>query len=298
MKVLLLHNFYQQRGGEDLVYADEGRLLESRGHDVIRYTAHNDEVASLSALTLGSRTIWNREAYHDVRQVIASERPELMHVHNTFPLISPAVYYAARAEGLPVVQTLHNYRLICPAAVCFRGGAVCTDCVGKSVPWPAVRHACYRGSYSASAAVATMLSVHRVLGSWHRKVSVYVALTELARSMFIEAGLPAGKFVVKPNFVDPDPGAGSGSGGYAVFVGRLSDEKGVQTLLDAWRVVGSQVFYVVIGDGPLASTSCRRYERDASRDLARKTGSRRSCRSYVMRCALCFRLNATKHSAA
>lgn len=252
MKVLLVHNFYQQPGGEDLVYADEGRLLESRGHQVIRYWAHNDEVASLSRLTLGGRTVWNRKVYYDLRQFIARERPHLVHVHNTLPLLSPSVYYAARAEGLPVVQTLHNYRLICPAAVCFRGGMICTDCLGKSVPWAAVRHACYRRSRSASAAVATMISVHRVLGTWQRQVNVYIALTELARRMFIEGGLPAGKLVVKPNFVAPDPGAGTGSGGYALFVGRLSAEKGVQTLLNAWRSVPRSVPLRIVGDGPLA----------------------------------------------
>jgi glycosyltransferase involved in cell wall biosynthesis len=252
MKVLLVHNFYREPGGEDLVYADEGRMLESRGHEVIRYTADNDEISGLSTLALAGRTLWSRRSYQAVRQLIARERPQVAHVHNTFPLISPSVYYAARAEGVPVVQTLHNYRLICPAAVCFRDGAVCTDCLGRAVCWPGVRHACYRGSHTESAAVATMLAVHRLAGSWQRKVSVYVALTELALGMFVEAGLPASKFVVKPNFVDPDPGPGSGSGGYALFVGRLSVEKGVRTLLNAWRLVEGSVPLLVVGDGPLA----------------------------------------------
>jgi glycosyltransferase involved in cell wall biosynthesis len=252
MKILLVHNFYQQRGGEDLVYADEGRLLEAHGQEVIRYTAHNDQVASMSALSVARSTLWSRKSYRDVRRIIANERPHVIHVHNSFPLISPSVYYAANAEGVPVVQTLHNYRLICPAALCFRGGTVCTDCLGQSVPWPAVRHACYRDSRTASAAVATMLVVHGVLGSWHRKVDTYVALTGHARSMFIQAGLPAEKFVIKPNFVDPDPGPGTGSGGYALFVGRLSAEKGLQTLLHAWQSVGAIVPLMIVGDGPMA----------------------------------------------
>ena len=252
MKILLVHNFYQQAGGEDRVLADEARLLESRGHEVVRYTAHNDQVGALSPLTLGRRTIWNQQAYRDVRSVIARERPHLVHVHNTLPLLSPSVYHAADAERLPVVQTLHNYRLMCPAAVCFRSGHVCTDCVGKPVAWPAIRHACYRGSRSASAAVVSMLSVHRLIGTYQRKVRIYIALTEFARRMFIEAGFAGDKVVVKPNFVDPDPGVGTGAGGHALFVGRLSPEKGVQTLLDAWRVVGGRVPLLVIGDGPLA----------------------------------------------
>ncbi len=253
-KILLVHNYYQQTGGEDLVVADEARLLESRGHEVVRYTVHNDQVSSLSRLTLAQRTIWNQKTFRELRSVIAQHRPHIVHVHNTLPLLSPSVYYAAGAERLPVVQTLHNYRLMCPAAVCFRSGHICTDCVGKPVAWPAIRHACYRGSRSASAAIATMLSVHRLIGTWQRKTSVYIALTAWARDMFIEAGVPADKLVVKPNFVEPDPGAGTGSGDYAVFVGRLSPEKGIQTLLRAWRVVGPQVRLLIIGEGPLAST--------------------------------------------
>jgi glycosyltransferase involved in cell wall biosynthesis len=252
VKILLVHNFYQQTGGEDLVVTDEARLLESRGHEIVRYTAHNDDVGSLSKLSLGRRTIWNHQAYRELRGVIARERPHIVHVHNTLPLLSPSVYYAAAAQRVPVVQTLHNYRLMCPAALCFRDGHVCTECVGKSVPLPAVRHACYRGSRSASAAIVTMLSVHRMIGTWKRKPTVYIALTELARRMFVEAGLPADKVVVKPNFVDPDPGVGTGAGGQAVFVGRLSAEKGVETLLDAWRSIGTQVPLIVVGDGPLA----------------------------------------------
>jgi glycosyltransferase involved in cell wall biosynthesis len=254
VKILLVHNYYQQPGGEDLVVAVEARLLESRGHEVVRYTAHNDQVSSLSKLTLAQRTIWNQKTYRQLRRVITQHRPHIVHVHNTLPLLSPSVYYAAGAEGLPVVQTLHNYRLMCPAAVCFRSGHICTDCVGRPVAWPAIRHACYRGSRSASAAIATMLSVHRLIGTWQQKTSVYIALTAWARGMFIEAGLRADKLVVKPNFVDPDPGAGTGSGDYAVFVGRLSPEKGIQTLLRAWRVVGPQVRLLIIGEGPLAST--------------------------------------------
>src|SRR5678815_4269456 len=173
MRILLVHNFYQLTGGEDLVVADEARLLASRGHEVVQHSVHNDQVNSISKLALGYRTIWSQPAYRDVRKAIATHRPEVVHVHNTLPLLSPSIYYAASAEGVPVVQTLHNYRLMCPAAVCFRDGHVCTDCVGKPVAVGAIRHACYRGSRTASAAVVTMLSVHRLLGTWERKISVY-----------------------------------------------------------------------------------------------------------------------------
>jgi glycosyltransferase involved in cell wall biosynthesis len=252
VKILQVHNSYQQRGGEDLVVVDEARLLEARGHEVVRYTAHNDQVHSLSKLTLGRRTIWSHPTYRDIRTMIARHRPDLVHVHNTLPLVSPSVYYAARVERRPVVQTLHNYRLMCPAALCFRDGHVCTECVGKPVAWHAIAYGCYRNSRTATSAIVAMLSVHRLIGTWHRKISLYIATTAWARSLFIEAGLPADKVVVKPHFVDPDPGPGTGSSRYAVFIGRLSAEKGVGTLLDAWRLVGGQTPLLIAGDGPLA----------------------------------------------
>jgi glycosyltransferase involved in cell wall biosynthesis len=253
MRILLVHNFYQQPGGEDLVYADEARLLEARGHDVVRYSLHNDTITSMSTIGLVGRTVWNAQSNADIRARIAATKPDLLHVHNTFPLVSPSVYYAASASRLPVVQTLHNYRLFCPAAVCFRDGRVCTDCLDRSVPWPAVRHACYRDSRMASATVVTTLSIHRLLRTWQRKVAAYVALTNMARSLFIRAGLPGSKIVVKPNFVDPDPGPGAGEGGYMLFIGRLSAEKGLRTLLRAWQLLPQPVPLRIVGDGPLAS---------------------------------------------
>src|SRR5678816_4294436 len=178
MRILLVHNIYQQTGGEDLVVPDEARLLSSRGHDVAQYFVHNDQVNSLSRLTLAQRTVWSQPAYRAVRAAITTHRPQVVHVHNTLPLLSPSVYYAASAEGVPVVQTLDNYRLTCPAALCFRNGHPCTECVGSFIPWRAIRHACYRDSRTASAAVATMLYVHRLLGTWD-KPTVYLSLIHI-----------------------------------------------------------------------------------------------------------------------
>jgi glycosyltransferase involved in cell wall biosynthesis len=251
MKFLLCHNYYQQPGGEDQSFAAEARLLESRGHDVVRLTRHNDAIEQMSGLGVAARTLWNRQVYAEVRALIRRERPHLMHCTNTFPLISPAVYYAARAEGVPVVQSLRNYRLLCPNAQFLRDGRVCEDCLGRSVPWPGVLHGCYRGC-GASAVVAALNAGHRLLGTWTRAVDHYFTLTEFARRKFIEGGLSADRIAVKPNFIDPDPGLGRGQGGYAVFVGRLSTEKGVETLLAAWRQLRRPVPLKVIGDGPLA----------------------------------------------
>jgi len=251
VKLLLVHNSYRQPGGEDQVFASELELLATHGHDVVRYTAHNDAVRQLSKLNLGLRTIWSRTAYREMRAILRRERPHIVHVHNTLPLLSPAVYYAARAARVPVVQTLHNYRLLCPKAVFLREQRVCEDCLGRLLPWPAIVHACYRESRGATSAVAVMLSVHRLLGTWTRQVSRYIALTEFMRKKFIAGGFPAGQIVVKPNFVAPDPGVGNHSGQFALFVGRLSPEKGVRTLLQAWGHLRDRVPLKVVGEGPL-----------------------------------------------
>jgi glycosyltransferase involved in cell wall biosynthesis len=251
MKILAVHNRYQQPGGEDQVFVDETALLEARNHRVFRYEVHNDQVKQVNRLTLAKDTVWNASAYRELRSLIRRERPDVVHFHNTLPLISPAGYYAARAEGVPVIQTLHNYRLLCPVALFFRDGRVCEDCMGKAVPWPGVVHRCYRGSRAASAVIATMLTVHRALRTWTEMVEVYVALTEFARNKFIEGGLPAGKIAVKPNFVAPDPGRGQGGGGYALFVGRLAPEKGTGTMLAAWDRLGTRVPLKIVGVGPL-----------------------------------------------
>jgi glycosyltransferase involved in cell wall biosynthesis len=251
--MLLLHNHYQQPGGEDEVFAAEGDLLEACGHRVLRYVLHNDSVAEMRRPALAKATVWNSVVYREIRALIRRDRPQVAHFHNTFPLISPAAYYAARAEGVPVVQTLHNYRLLCPNALFFRDGGVCEDCLGKMVPWPGVAHACYRASRSSSAVVAAMLTTHRTLGTWKAAVDSYITLTEFARQKFIQGGLPAEKIVVKPNFVHPDPGPGQGRGRYFLFVGRLSQEKGVDAMLAAWKRLRKKVPLKIVGDGPLAS---------------------------------------------
>ena len=247
----MVHNYYQQAGGEDRVFLEETDLLEANGHEVVRYCLHNEQVATVSPATLAKGTLWSAPAYRDLEDLLRRERPHLAHFHNTFPLISPAGYYAARAAGVPVVQTLHNYRLLCPNALFYRDGGPCEDCLGRAVTWPGMVHGCYRGSRAASAVVTAMLTAHRAARTWAKAVDLYVALTEFARRKFVEGGLPAEKIEVKPNFVRPDPGVGTGKGGFALFVGRLSPEKGVGTLLEAWDRFGEGVPLKVVGDGPL-----------------------------------------------
>ncbi|HEX3997173.1 MAG TPA: glycosyltransferase family 4 protein [Pirellulales bacterium] len=255
-KILLCHNYYRLRGGEDQAFEDEARLLESRGHDVLRYTVHNDSIGGMSRGAAARRTFSNRQSYDDLRTLLRKQRPALMHCTNTFPLISPAAYRAARDARVPVVQALHNYRLVCPNALLTRQGRVCEDCLGKTFAWPGIAHGCYRNSRLATSVVAGMVALHRIKGTWKHSVDLYYTVSEFARRKLIQGNLPADKIAVKPNFVDPDPGPGDGRGGYAIFVGRLSPEKGIDTLLNAWNRLASQpngIPLKIVGDGPLAS---------------------------------------------
>jgi glycosyltransferase involved in cell wall biosynthesis len=254
VKILIVHNAYQQEGGEDCVAKAEARVLEARGDTVLWYERHNDELRSrraMGALSAAIETVWASKAFHDLKVLIADKRPDVAHFHNTFPLVSPAAYYACAEAEVPVVQTLHNYRLLCPAATFMRGGQVCELCLRRAIPWPGIVHGCYRGSRGATAVTAAMLATHRVLGTWRRKVDVYIALTEFARRKFVEGGLPAERIAVKPNFVSGNFTGKVEPGDYALFVGRLSHEKGPRLLPLAWASLREHVPLRIVGDGPL-----------------------------------------------
>jgi glycosyltransferase involved in cell wall biosynthesis len=252
MHVLVAHNYYKLAGGEDQCVAAEVAMLRASGHRVTQYCLSNDAIDDMGRMELAGRTIWSRPAFLDMRRLVRAHRPHIVHFHNTLPLISPAAYYAARAEGVPVVQTLHNFRLVCVNALLFRDGKPCEDCLGKRVPWRGVVRKCYRNNQAASAAVAAMITTHHLLGTWRGAVDAYIALSEFSRQKLIRGGLPADKIIVKPNFVYPDPCEGAGDGGYAIYVGRLSAEKGLETLLRAWLSIGQAVPLKIVGDGPLA----------------------------------------------
>ncbi|NEP20146.1 MAG: glycosyltransferase family 4 protein [Leptolyngbya sp. SIO4C1] len=224
MRVLTIHNHYQQLGGEDTIFATEADLLASYGHEVYRYTICNDEVEEMNAIDLAASTLWNHSAFQKIKSLIQDFRPDVAHFHNTFPLISPAAYYAAKEAKVPVIQTLHNYRLLCPNGLFFRNGRVCEDCLGKPMPWPGIVHGCYRGSRVASGAVATMVNMHNLMGTWAKAVDIFIAYSQFALDKFIEGGLPKEKFEFKTNFLHPAPESGQGKGGFALFVGRLSPD--------------------------------------------------------------------------
>lgn len=253
MRILVVHNYYLEPGGEDQVFTAESSMLEEHGHQVFRFTVHNNHLKKMNPLTLAGKTLWNRAIFDDLRQIVRKVKPDIVHFHNTFPLISAAAYYAVAENGFPVVQTLHNYRLLCPNALFLRDDHVCENCMGKFVAWPGLLHRCYRGSRAATCAIVAMLALHRTLSTYTRMVDVYIALTDFARQKFIEGGLPARKIVVKPNFVDSDPGSGEGQGNYALFVGRIAQEKGINTLLSAWEKIDSRIPLKIVGNGPLSS---------------------------------------------
>jgi glycosyltransferase involved in cell wall biosynthesis len=251
MRIAVLHNFYQQPGGEDQVFASETDMLERAGHTVIRITDDNHRLSEMSSVNQARAMIWNGEAYQRVFQTLQRERVEVAHFHNTFILLSPASYYAARRAGAAVVQTLHNYRLLCPAATFLRDGNVCEDCRRLFVKWPAVQHGCYHQSRKTTAGVAAMLSLHRTAGTWRNAVDMYIALTEFSRSRFLPGGLPASRILVKPNFL-PDPGAGS-EGKSILFAARVTHEKGIATMLEAWRNGDNLPPLRIAGDGPMGA---------------------------------------------
>jgi glycosyltransferase involved in cell wall biosynthesis len=227
-------------------------VLVNHGHQVRLLEANNDRIKSfLAQAQTALTTVYSPSSKRRMAAAISEFKPDLVHVHNFFPVFSPSVYYACHEAGVPVVQTLHNYRLICPSSILFRDGHVCEDCVSKTFAWPGVLHGCYHGSHLGTAAVAMMGSVHRMLRTYERRVQVVIALTEFARRKLIQGGFPAHKLVVKSSFVDIDPGVGQGRGDYVLFVGRLSEEKGVKVLLKAWEVLGARVPLRIAGAGPL-----------------------------------------------
>ncbi len=247
-----MHNRYRIRGGEDTAVDREYEMLRAAGLTADLLEASNDDIAgALQMAKTALQVPYSLPARRLLLDRIRHFHPDIVHVHNFFPTLSPSVYDACREVGVPVVQTLHNYRLMCANGLVFRDGKSCTDCFGHTFPLPAIQHGCYRGSRIGSAAVSAMIGIHRVRQTWTHRVNRFIALTEFARGLFAaEAGIPAEKIDVKPNAA-PDPGLGDACGGYALYVGRLSPEKGIETLLAACRGGELGMPLNVAGSGPL-----------------------------------------------
>ena len=249
MRILVAHNAYLYRGGEDTVVEAEIALLRRHGHEVVLYRRDNAELDALPLWQAAMDSVWSKRTVMEAGRLLASFRPHLIHAHNTFPLISPSLYGIADELGIPVVQTLHNFRLLCPQAMLMRNGRYCDDCVGRW-PWRAVLHRCYRGSLAQSAVSAGMVSGHRILGTWRNRVRRYIVLNQMCREIFIRGGLPPEKLSIKPNFVEANdvPGEHKRRGG--LFIGRLAAEKGLLTLAQAIRQT-PVTRIAVCGSGPL-----------------------------------------------
>lgn len=248
-RILIAHNQYQQRGGEDQVVDSESALLQKYGHEVILFKEDNASISTIPNYRLAIETIWSNKAMRKISNAIERSRPDIIHVHNTLPLLSPSIYWAAANYGIPVVQTLHNFRLLCPQAMLLRDGKICEDCIGH-LPWRSIIHRCYRESALQTAVITGMLSLHRVLKTYREKVSAYIALTEFSKNIFISGGLPAQRIHVKPNFVDlPYNKPSARTNG--LFVGRLSQEKGISCLASAIKVIPN-VMIDVFGSGSMA----------------------------------------------
>jgi len=255
MKIVLVHNKYKQPGGEDVVFDQERQLLEHYGHEGQVYCRSNwdvDQFRGVQKLVLLKDSVWSGDTYKEFGELLRREKPDVVHVHNTWVMISPSIYWACHDAGIPVVQTFHNYRLLCPAGTFFREGKTCEECLDHG-QWRSVLHGCYRQSRAVTAAKAFMLAAHRFKRTWTDCIDCYIALSEFSRGQFLRGGLPAEKIYVKPNFVSPDPGVCVDKGNYAVFIGRLSPEKRVSTILNAWGQLDKRIELVVIGGGPEAS---------------------------------------------
>lgn len=264
MRVLIAHNFYEQAGGEDAVVKSEYELLQKKGDDVFLYERNNQEIDSLSfteKLKLFSQLEWSRKTYDDLRARIREFRPDVVHFHNIFYMITPAAYDACHDEGVPVVQSQHNFRPLCSNGLFFRQGAVCEECLHHSL-WRGVLYGCFKDSRPATLIMARMLMAHQKKQTWNKKVDRYITATEFTRKKYVESGIPPEKISIKPHFIFAGNNSPVSDQGYALYMGRLSPEKGVDVLLKAWERL-PQIPLKIMGSGPLA---------EELKDYARKRG--------------------------
>ncbi len=260
--------------GEDTVFNNEAKLLRRHGIEVVTYEKNNDAIGlAHNKIKTAIDTVWSRETYGQLKGIIRSERPDIAHFHNIWYVISPSAYYACRESGVPIVQTVHNFRMFCANGLLMRNGRTCEECVGR-MPWKALFHGCYNGSRVRSFPIAMTEMVHKMIRTWTEKVDAFIALTEFGRKKLVECGLPEDKIFVKPNFLlNPPPYSGTYDN-RIVFVGRLSAEKGVSVLIDALKRLGSSHLRnlnsfscTIVGDGALRKRVEERVCSEGIRDV-------------------------------
>ncbi|KAA3656531.1 MAG: glycosyltransferase family 1 protein [Calditrichaeota bacterium] len=263
MRILIVHNKYRYRGGENTVVQEEMNLLENHKHTVISYTRDSADIAHFTfreKLRLLQETSWSGQTYEDIHKILRSAKPDIVHVHNTLPLISPSVYYACAEMDVPVVQTLHNFRFLCPAATFLRAGEICEKCQEHGL-FESVWHGCYRNSRLQSAVVAHTLHQHRKRKTFKEHIDAFIALTEFHRSKFIQGGLPEKKIFVRANFTRPVQLERQEPGDFVLFIGRLSPEKGLNTLINAWKSM-PEIPLKIAGSGPMIESIATRLHAD------------------------------------
>ena len=258
MRILLVHNRYRSAApsGENRVVDQEGEALAALGHEVIRFGRSSDEIEQWSLAkkaSLQARTIWSREAFRELKAALREHRPDVVHVHNTFPLLSAAVLYACRDARIPVVATIHNYKLACANGTFFRDGAVCHDCA-HALPVPAVLHGCYRESPVTTAPVALAMGLHRQ--AWKSLVSAYILISRSQRDLLSGVGLPPDRAFVRYNLIPHRDRPRTVRTPMVVYAGRLDEAKGVRLLMAGWdRYLGKSgepgLKLAIAGGGPL-----------------------------------------------
>lgn len=255
MKVLVIHNRYLERGGEDEVVDSEIELLKHSGHSVIFYESSNREIQTLPLLNrmryLTKEIVWSEKSYREIKALLKKNKPDIAHIHNIFYGISPSVYDALKEEGIPVVQTLHNYRLICPNALLYINGSVCEKCLRGNFIFSLLNR-CWRNSFFLTFFLSRMLNLHSKRKTFTGKVDAFIALSKLSKDKYIEAGFPEEKIFLKPNFIGLPSRKRENFKEYVLFVGRVVDYKGIDTLLAAFKKL-KDYHFKIIGDGPMFS---------------------------------------------
>jgi len=252
VKVLMVHNYLRPPSGENTVFEQERQLLESKGHKVVAYTRQNSEIETMrfsERTMLPLRVFWSVTDHEEISRIARREKPDVAHFHNIFPLVSPAAYRACKSAGIPVVQTLHHFRIVCPGALLFREGRVCEDCSGMHF-LPGIRHGCYRNSSVQTAGMAAVVLFHRIIRTWQDCVDLYIALSDFALETYRRLGFPSRNFYVKTNFLQNPVEPSAEDEGYGIYIGRIGEEKGIPALIDALKE-SPEIPFKMIGDGPL-----------------------------------------------